>query len=237
MERLSTAIFDVMDQKFQNDSMPWFNAENFADHRFRRLKSAFENPILEPVLLIHNASIQLFTEFNKLLQRSERTIHVLQGAMLGLARKIANRIVKPEFIKDAEIVHLDLSDLEIFKPNKSIFLGGITKPTLDRLLNEGDIAELLYQRYHTAAHCYFERSLDYILRKFPLKDDLIKNAVWIDVPNRIGHQWENVQYFYDRYSSLLSEVVIDTLHGEFCDYQTLDDSDIGQDNMASCPSS
>lgn len=74
------------------------------------LQAAFSNPLLEVVLLFHSASIQLFTEFNKFLQRSEPTIHVLQGAMLSLARKIANRIIKAPFLKEAEIENLNLDD-------------------------------------------------------------------------------------------------------------------------------
>ena len=79
---------------------------------------------MEPVLLFHQASMQLFTEFNKLLQRSEPTIHVLRGAMLRLVKKVASRIVQAQFIKDAELEQLDLSNNTMFKPNQSIFLGG-----------------------------------------------------------------------------------------------------------------
>lgn len=55
-----------------------FLSEGFSDARFNRLKDAFSNPFLEPVLLFHNASMQPLTQFNKLLQRNEPTVHVLQ---------------------------------------------------------------------------------------------------------------------------------------------------------------
>ena len=92
----------------------YFLSENFSNQRFKRLESAFSNPTLEPVLLFHQASMQLFTEFNKLLQRSEPTIQVLRGAMLRLVKKIASRIVQPQFIKDAELEQLDLSNNAMF---------------------------------------------------------------------------------------------------------------------------
>ena len=173
--------------------------------------------------------MQLFTEFNKLLQRSEPTIHVLRGAMLRLVKKAASRIVQPQFIKDAEFEQLDLSNDTMFKPNYSIFLGGVTKPTLTRLLNEGDITETLLRKFYAAAHSYFKSSLSYILKKFPLKDELIRNAVWIDVSQRIMVGWECVEYFYDRYSTMFEEVPVDILYEEFCDYQTLNDSEIGDE--------
>ena len=207
----------------------YFLSESFPDQRFKRLEVAFSIHILEPVLLFHQASMQLFTEFNKLLQRSEPTIRVLRGAMLRLVKKVASRIVQPQFIKDAELEQLDLSNDTMFKPNKSIFLGGVTKPTLTRLLNEGDITETLFRKFYAAAHSYFKSSLSYILKKFPLKDELIRNAVWIDVSQRIMVEWKCVQYFYDRYSTMFEEVPVDILYEEFCDYQTLNDSEIGDE--------
>lgn len=204
----------------------YFLSESFADARFKRLKEAFSNPVMESVLLFHNASIQLFTSFNKLLQRSEPTIHVLQYSMLSLARKLANRIVKPHIIKDVEIKDLDLTDENIFIPTQSMFLGGITKQTLNRLLNEGDITATVYRKFFTAAHYYFKSSLNYILNKFPLRDELIQNAVWVNVPARIDAEWQNVEYFYDRFQAVFQGIPVGSLYEEFCDYQTLTDADI-----------
>ena len=65
----------------------YFLSEGFSDARFKRLKEAFSNPLLEPVLLFDNASIQPFTQFNKLLQRSESTVHVLQTSNVDPGQK------------------------------------------------------------------------------------------------------------------------------------------------------
>ncbi len=192
-----------------------------------RLKNAFSNPILEPVLLFHSASIQLFTHFNKLLQRSEPTIHILHSEIVALAKKIATRIIKPQCIKDIDIYNLDLEDEDIFKPPQSIFLGGMTKHALDKLLKEGDISDAIYLRFFTAAKGYFTESLRYILNKFPVQNELIMNAVWVNIPDRIEVKWESAQYFYDRYESLFDGIPIDKLFEEFSDYQTLSDDDIG----------
>jgi len=116
-------------------------SEGFSDARFKRLRDAFSNPLLEPVLLFHSASIQLFTHFNELLQRSEPTIHVLQTSMLSLAKKISNRIVKPQVLVHAKITDVNLNKKEIFIEHKNIYLRGTTKHTLNKLLNEGHISD------------------------------------------------------------------------------------------------
>ena len=167
--------------------------ESFENARFKRLKEVFSNPIMESVLLFHNASIQLLIHFNQPLQRSEPTIHILQRAMVALARKIANRIVKPYIIRDTAITDLDLNDEEIFNPKSSIFHAGVVKFTLDKVLNEGDISPAGHQKFFVAAHHYFRSSLNYIFTKFPLNDEVITNASWMNVPERINIEWENVE--------------------------------------------
>ena len=207
----------------------YFRSEGFSDARFKRLKDAFSNPLLEPVRLFHNASIQLFTQFNKLLQRSEPTVHVLQTSMLTLAKKIAHRIVKPEVLVSAKPTDVDLNDEEMFIEHQNIYLGGTTKAMLNKLLNEGDITETKYNKFFYAAHCYFKNSLAYILGKFQLREELIQNAVWINIPQRLEAEWQNVEYFYDRFDAIFHEIPVDALFEEFCDYRSLTDNDIGGD--------
>ena len=61
----------------------YFESEHFADAHFQRLHAAISNPIFQSVLLFHSASVQLFTNFNKLLEREEPTIHkMLCSALL-----------------------------------------------------------------------------------------------------------------------------------------------------------
>lgn len=68
----------------------FFFTKSFAEDNFQTWKAS----LLEVVLLFYRASIQLLTEFNKFLQRSEPTIIFLQRTMLSLKRKIPNRIIK-----------------------------------------------------------------------------------------------------------------------------------------------
>ena len=62
--------------------------------------------------------------------------------MLTLAKKITNRIVKPEVLVSAKPTDVDLNDEDMFIEHQNIYLCGTTKATLTKLLNEGDITVL-----------------------------------------------------------------------------------------------
>ena len=165
----------------------YFLSEGWADDRFRRLNSWFTNPLLEPSFLFNSATITMFTNFNRLLQREEPTIHLLKGSMEQFGMRLAKRIIKPVISREASSVgDIDLSDESIFIDPMYIFLGGTTKFMLNRLLNEGTISEAQFETFHTGVQSYFKKALQYIQNKFPLKDEVICDSVWIDVEKKVG---------------------------------------------------
>ena len=106
--------------------------------------------------------------------------------------------------------------------------GGLTKSTLLKLLNDGDVCQQTHEKIFDAAHCYLKYALKYIQQKFPLNNDLLANARWINVSKRIESKWEKVEYFLERFSNLLIDLPHATIFDEFIDYQTLTDNDIGK---------
>ena len=54
----------------------------------------------------------------------------------------------------------------------------------------------------------------------------------IDVQNRSEAKWESVEFFWTKFKSVSSlgetDIQIDAMYDEFCDYQTLTDDDIGE---------
>ena len=205
----------------------YFLSEHFADARFERLHTAFQNPVTEIALLFNQASISLFTNFNKLLQSDEPVIHVVHDKVTTLARTLGNRIIKANVMQNTAITEIDLADPEIFKPRKSIHLGGTTKFTLQRLLNQGDIPQAEYGNVFKAAEKYFKASLEYILQKFPIIDEVLQHAKWVNVPKRLDARWESVEFFLTKFQSFFINMNMDELYNEFCHYQTLNDGDIG----------
>ena len=209
----------------------YFQSEDFQDARFQRLNDWFANPLLEPSLLFNAAAISIFTSFNRLLQREEPTIHILMASMEHLGRKIANRIIKPEVMQSvSSVTKIDLNDDAIFIDARSVFLGGTTKFTLNRLRNDGSISENDYMKVHYGALHYFKDALKYILEKFPINNEVICNSIWIDVEKRLQAKWENVEFFLEKFASVsfMDTIKQDNLYEEFVDFRTLSDDDIGQ---------
>ena len=191
--------------------------------RFSRLRDAFTNPPTEVALLFHHASIPLFNNFDKLLQSEEPIIHMFHDSTIQLARSLANRIITPQVLKDTPVTELNMDDPQFYKPEHSIFMGVTTKFKLQKLLNDGDISERQHSRVFKAAQAYFKDSLSYILTKFPLSNELIMKAGWIDVGSRIDSKWESVEFFINRLKAIFQQLPVDKLYDEFCDYQTLPD--------------
>ena len=155
----------------------YFLSENFSDGRFQRLNEWFSDPLLEPEILFTQATISIFTNFNLLLQREEPTLHILKSSIERLGRKIANRIVKPSFLKNiTSVADIDLTEESILLDPKTIFLGGTTKATMNQLLNNGDIQNISSTKVFNG---FF-----YSQKKFPISDSVTCNSRWVDVLQR-----------------------------------------------------
>ena len=78
--------------------------------------------------------------------------------------------INPQVVRDTLITGLGLSDPTIYKPKASIYLGGLLKFKLQKLLNDGDISERDYLSVFDAAQANFKTALNYILTKFPISN-------------------------------------------------------------------
>ena len=205
----------------------YFLSEHFAEARFERLHTAFQNPVTEIALLFNQATIPLFTNFNKLLQSGEPVIYIVHDKVTALAKTLGNRIIKADVMQSTAVTEIDLENSAVFKEYKSIHLGGTTKFTLQRLLNQGYISPAQYDNVFKAAQEYFRASFQYILNKFPVTEAVLQHGKWINVSNRLEARWERVEFFLTRFQSFFVNMNTDKLYDEFYDYQALNDGDIG----------
>ena len=69
------------------------------------------------------------------------------------------------------------------------------------------------------------------MTKFPLSNELIIKAGWVDVGSRIDSKWEGVEVFIDRFKTSFQQLPVDKGYDKFCDYQTLRDECFGDDML------
>ena len=86
-------------QKFAN-LKSYFVSEDWDDQRFEKLKGWFQNPFVEPALLLQSNAISIFTNFNSLLQIDETSVNLLKPAMENLGRKLGSRILQAHVYVD-----------------------------------------------------------------------------------------------------------------------------------------
>ena len=132
------------------------------------------------------------------------------------------------------VADIDLTEESILLDPKTIFLGGITKATMNRFVNNGDITQATYHQFHKGVQLYYKGALDYIQRKFPISDPVICNSRWVDVLQRDKAEWNQVEFFIQKYSdqTFLQNIDNDLLFDEFVDYQSMCYDDISADVWA-----
>ena len=87
---------------------------------------------------------------------------------------------------------------------------------------------------HKGVQVYYKDALDYFQRKFPISDPVICNSRWVDVLQRDKAEWNQVEFFIEKYSNqiFLQNIDNDLLFDEFIDYQSVCDDDISADAWA-----
>ena len=94
-------------------------------------------------------------------------------------------------------------------------------------LNNGDRTQATYDQFDKGVQFYYNDALDYIQRKFSISDPIIGNSRWVDVLQRDKAEWNQVEFFIEKYSNrtFLQNIDNDLLFDEFVDYQSMCDDD------------
>ena len=159
----------------------YFLSENFPDARFKRLRRSYTNPITEIYLLFYQASLPCFTNFNKFLQREDPVIYQLYDLQQRFMHKLASKFIKPEIIQKQKLENKSFADLDITLENQkddmSLGIGPpLTRNTLKRLLEEGEIDQTEVDQFFDAVRAFFVKAYEYCVQWLPLDDLFMKHA-------------------------------------------------------------
>ncbi|XP_033967957.2 uncharacterized protein [Pseudochaenichthys georgianus] len=203
----------------------YFKSSDEKQPRFRRLLEAFSNPMTEVYLLFYQATLPVFSTFNLLLQREKSSIFLLHDEIRSFIRKLLSKFLKPAALQHQELHDILYKDPSNQLPGEKLVIGFTTRGTLNRLLDAGDITPQQVQRFQQAAVAFLVRAVEYAMKKLPMREPLIKHAMFLDVQQRVECGVEDALYFVDRFPELLpynGPDERDKLGEEFLDYQSMD---------------
>lgn len=75
----------------------------------------------------------------------------------------------------------------------------MTKRQLQKLLEDGEISSSQVTRFYEGVRAFYVRAFEYSLDNLPLKDDLLRNASFVNYKKRnLDILFSQVEYFVDR---------------------------------------
>ena len=210
----------------------YFLSLDEAQIRFKRLKRSFkiENPLTEVYLLFYQAVMPLFTSFNKVLQRETPCIHLIMDKIESFFSNLISKLLKVRAIKeakqDSKLCDINFHEVANQLTDATLFIGFTTKQSLQKLLN---IDERSFNKFYAGARTFFITATDYVIKTYPLKDELLKCAKFVDFDKRDEVTFFDVEYFIYRFphlEHLRESKEIEALQQQFVLYQLLQDTDI-----------
>ena len=87
----------------------YFLSEKSSQARFKRLQTAFQDPMTEVYLLFYQSALQIFIQLNQFLQRGDPLIGAVSQTLQRFQRLLACKFIPPATVKAAKS-HEDLLD-------------------------------------------------------------------------------------------------------------------------------
>ena len=183
----------------------YFRSTSESQARFARLEEKFSNPITEVYLLFYQSVFPLFTRFNKLLQRDDPVTYLLYSQMTTFFKRLMTRFIKPEVIVAAgeDITNISHCESSSQLEDRKIYICIVTRSRLNKLLEEGDVSPREIEKFMNGVKAFYESAVSYALTHLPLKDELLQNAEFVNIRERVQASFTQVTYFVERFSQLL----------------------------------
>ena len=200
----------------------YFLSEDESQLRFCQLQTVFGDPITEVYLFSLQSLLSVFNHANKFLQREEPLIHILQQQLYSLLKKVLGKFVKPsvlvESIQKDSLLALNFHDPSIQVSDCDLVIGIVTKQTLQKIFDEGNISENKRNRFYLAVRVFLVCATKFLLKWCPFKDELLSHVFWVCFKSRLEKTFSSFEYIVHRYSILFLGLDMDKLNEQFLTY-------------------
>ena len=80
---------------------------------------------------------------------------------------------------------LDFQDSNIQVSDSDLMIGIVTKQTLQKLFEEGNISESQHKDFHQAVQVFLVCATKYLLKCCPFVDELLLHVIWVGFESRL----------------------------------------------------
>lgn len=164
----------------------------------------------------------MFLTANLVFQSEKPQIHKMSTILEELVTELIVRFVKPEVIAATRnLLKTEFDCHRNQKPRKELVLGTETTKHWESLKDSNAISKDQEDVFIADVRGFFSMSLKYIIKKFPITDQFVENAVVLDVGRRVSAKYAMLSYFITRFPCLApeGESDINSLQVEFAKYQ------------------
>ena len=151
--------------------------------------------------------------------------------------KLASRFVKPQVIQKLQAENKSFAELDICLENQkddmALGIGPLTRNTLKRLLEDGDVDQSDLDKFFDAVWAFFVKAYEYCVQWLPFDNVFIKHCIFVDFKRRVEVSFADVEQtincFKRIHEMLISDPsLLDLVEEELMDYQAMSDNDIPQ---------
>ena len=86
--------------------------------------------------------------------------------------------------------------------DSDLVIGIITKQTLQKLFDGGDVSDNQRKLFYHAVRDFFVCATEYLLKWCPFNDELLSHVVWAGFTGRLEKNFSSIEYIVRRYSAL-----------------------------------
>ena len=87
----------------------------------------------------------------------------------------------------------------LFFTDSGLHVGLVTRQLLHKLEEQGDITQRDVRIFYSAVREFYITATDYALANLPVRDEVVKNASFIDFEKKESSVFSKVEFFIQRY--------------------------------------
>ena len=144
----------------------------------------------EVCCLFLDRALPVLTSLNLMLQRADPVIHLMFEALFECATTLLSRFALPAVVqefKNGKHLKMSKQDLTQFLedsanhlPIDKLCVGYLARSKVNKLLDDGDIDEIVFSQFFEGCLCFHKRAFIYAIENFPLNDELLKHTRFLN---------------------------------------------------------